>query len=130
MLERAIDMSVRDLRIDAQARIEPADLREAICDRMRIAPNCIDDLVVSLVEISQTDWQLPRASQACRNRTAPILAPLPFAVGSARAGKLVLLRACLPIDPILPGSAFGARVVVEDGTARLLAMSLFTVEPQ
>lgn len=133
MLERAVDVTVRDIRLDIGSTITQNQVRNLICDRARILPDCAAHLLVELTAISQVTYALPAAASPCVNVESSVV-PEPGFAGS-RSGKLVLLRACYSVQPMLAESTFAmARTLAanlvndEDGRIRMVTASAFVVE--
>lgn len=128
MLERAVDLAVRDLRLDPGSVITASRLQNDVCERSRILPDCRDNLLIELTTVSQTSWALPVPSRPCIYGT-PTVTPSVNYDGN-RAEQLVLLRACYSVAPTFPTSLLGSRTIADgSGQARLLATSAFVVEP-
>ncbi len=56
MLERALDISVRDLRLGTFTG-DYDDFKQNICDRAAVIPDCMNALVVELRPVSTTTWE-------------------------------------------------------------------------
>ena len=135
MLERAVDIAVREIRLGPGETITQNHVRSRICERARILPECDESLVVELVEIPTTTYAMPAGDVACSDRRAsPTIRPDADFL-SNRLNRLVLLRACFAVDPMLHESTFAMTrtlasnlVSDEHGAILMLASSAFTVE--
>ena len=130
MLERGVDIAVRDVRLDSNSTVTQNQLRTAVCDRARILPDCQDNLLVELTEISRVTWDVPSTQQPCVNRETSVTPAADYATN--RAGKLILMRACFAVSPFMPGVGLGTELVSDvDGTSlRMVASTAFVVEPR
>ncbi|MGB3408408.1 MAG: hypothetical protein WBA67_13040, partial [Jannaschia sp.] len=130
MLERGIDIAARQARLDSGSAVTQAQMRDTICDRARILPDCRQNLLVELTEIDRTTYALPATAQPCVNRETAITPPTSFITD--RGGRLVLMRACFAVDPFMPGVGLGTQLVSDiDGTSvRMVAATAFMVEPR
>lgn len=128
MLERAVDLAVRDIRLGGGAVTQTA-LRDEVCDRALILADCQANLLVELTEISRSTYAVPSSAQPCVNRSTSIT-PTP-GWATAGPGKMILLRACFAVDPILPGVGLGTQLVsnLDGDSVRMVASTAFVVEP-
>ena len=133
MLERAVDIAVRDIRLAQGVVITQNYVRARICDRARILPECEESLVLEMVEIPTPSYAMPAADAPCANKLTRVVPDADFL--DDRLGKMVLLRACYAVRPMLFESTFAMTrtlasnlVSDEDGAIRMLASSAFTVE--
>lgn len=133
MLERAVDIAVREIRLGPGETITQNYVRSQICGRARILPECDTSLVVELVELAGPDYAMPEDAVACVNKTTSVMPDAVFVEN--RLNRLVLLRGCYAVRPILFESTFAMTrtlasnlVSDEDGAIRMVAASAFTVE--
>lgn len=128
LLDRSLDMVMRDLRLGNIDAPTHAILKERICARTVMINDCIDNLRVSLEPVNTTTWTFPARSQECRDRSTTI-EPV-VTVNSGAPDEVMLVRVCVPIDAVFPGSAVGARLPKDgSGAYRLVATSAFVNEP-
>ena len=132
MLERAMDMVVREIRLSDTRNIDPADVREAICtETARLFPfdDCKRELVIESTEVSTASWTFPAADVECVDRydgTRPLVS-----FDQAGANRLILVRVCLPVDPWFPNtSGLGMSLAGDaDGSYHMYAASAYVAEP-
>lgn len=128
MLERGLDLAVREIRLDSASAVGIGQLTEGICDRAAILPDCLERMVVELRVIDPTNWAVPSVAAPCTTLTRSVVPPTRFDVN--RASEMVIVRACYAVDPVFPGAPLGARLVDDrDGALRMVAASVFVVEP-
>ncbi|WP_167767130.1 TadE/TadG family type IV pilus assembly protein [Jannaschia formosa] len=131
MLERAVDIASRQVRLDTRSDIGSDDLKEMICEEARILGDCERNLVVELQLVNTVTYAMPDFAQPCFNRATSTLTATPIYVASDRASQIMTLRACYSADPLLPTTGLGAQLVA-DGDAegiRIIAATAFRVEP-
>lgn len=124
MFERAVTLAGREVRLGTSAAGQET-LGAIICQRARLLPECEANLSLDLHWIDPGDWALPADRLPCVGaaESTGTLSASPI------QGGLMLLRACLRFDPILPGIAFGGRVASdEEGALHMVAATAFAVE--
>jgi hypothetical protein len=115
MLERALDLTARDLRLAALST-DPGPIADAICARARLLPDCPDRLAV---RIGPFDLASAADRSAC-DRPAAASPP------GAAAGAILLVDACIRVDPLVPGAGLFAGTA---GGASIEAVALVAREP-
>ncbi|CTQ33881.1 TadE/TadG family type IV pilus assembly protein [Jannaschia rubra] len=133
MLERAVDVVVRDVRLDSANTQTQGQIRRKICSRAQILPDCNENLLIELTEISQTTYSTPAVDAPCVNQLTSIVPTTSFTAN--RTGKMILLRACYSVQPVLPLTILAANRTLgshlvndEDGTFRMVTSTAFVVE--
>lgn len=120
LLDRALDLTVRDLRLGNLTNPAMTALEQAICDRMVILGDCEASLTLEFTRVDPQTFTMPPQMGPCTARDPQAEA--------ARAGQsydtgaendLMLVRACVEVTDIV------ARV----GNMRLYARSAYVVEP-
>ncbi|WP_308915358.1 pilus assembly protein [Jannaschia sp. LMIT008] len=129
MLERALDVVMRDVRLSTNETFPLPILRRAVCERARILPDCDRNLSLEFVAVSKADYAVPNTAQRCVDRGAA-LRPLSTRP-TVGADSLMLVRACFSIDPFFPNVGLGLRLVSgPDGEIRIATASAFVQEPE
>ncbi len=131
MLERAVDMTVRELRLGQIDSPNHDKLKDSICENTSIIPDCATAIRIELVRISTTDWAFPTTGVACVDRDEPIDLSLEFNPGVEN--ELMLVRVCLIQDAIFPGANFAQGIAFEGDDAggyALVSTSAFVNEPR
>ncbi|GGD40977.1 TadE/TadG family type IV pilus assembly protein [Sinisalibacter lacisalsi] len=128
MLERAVDLNVRLLRLGT---LEPAtqdELKRRICEDTLIFRDCPNAIMVELREISTDSWQMPDTGLVCVDREEEVQPAVTFNFG--RRNEVMLVRACAVLNPF-----FGTTPFVMDlprdpsGGHMITAVSTFVNEP-
>ena len=128
MLERALDISLREVRMGSAAVDTHAELKERICQVATLVNDCGNSLLLELRPVSTTTWGPLDDAATCVDRTATISPQTTFQVGVAN--ELMLVRACLVIDPIFPTSGLASALPLDaSGGFRIVATSAFVNEP-
>lgn len=130
MLERGLDLAVREIRIGTPVPPSFEEFRTQICDVAMLIPNCMANLQVELQVVDSSTWQPLDPSPRCVDRNSPID---PFDNPNYNVGRnndFMLVRLCANVDPILPGFGLGA-ILDSDGENgyAIVATSAFVNEP-
>ncbi|CTQ49998.1 TadE/TadG family type IV pilus assembly protein [Jannaschia donghaensis] len=133
MMERAVHIVVRDIRLDTGSTVSQNQVRNRVCERATILPDCQQNMLIELSFIDQTTYDMPAADTPCVNQLTSIVPQSSFVSG--RSGRMVMIRACYSVQPSLPltvlagNRTLGSYLVNEDdGTFRIVTASAFVVE--
>lgn len=128
MLERALDMSVRDLRLGDLPGITHEDFKRLVCNRAGVIPDCMNVLLVELRPVSTQTWEPLASGPVCVDRAEPIKPVTTFDPG--KGDEMMLIRACAKFDPIFPTSGLGSRLPKDNtGAYALVAATAYVNEP-
>lgn len=133
MLDRALDLTVRDLRIGLIANPTFDGLKQTICDRALIFADCFDSLALNLTPVTGgfgTGVQGGLAAgPVCVDRTQPGIAPV-VVINPGTESQNMLVRACMVVDPLMPGMGIGLRLPKDpSGGFQMVSASAFVNEP-
>ncbi|MBS0125307.1 TadE/TadG family type IV pilus assembly protein [Thetidibacter halocola] len=127
ILERAVDQSVRSLKIGALPG-DPVTLKSAICDKASILTNCMQNLQLEMIELNMLAWQEPPAKADCVETSTTVTPHRKF--DHAGAHDVMLLRACYKFKPLTPLGTLGAGLPKdENGYTGLVSATAFVHEP-
>ena len=132
MLERALDITVRDIRLGNFVFPTPGQAHDIvkadICAQSVLMPNCMSDLRLEMRPVDRTTWAGLGATTDCVDRTQPVQPATSFQPGAQN--QLMLIRACAVFDPFFPTTRYGLRLPLDaSGGYQLAAMSAFVNEP-
>jgi Flp pilus assembly protein TadG len=129
MLERTLDQAVRILRLANGLTVTPADIRTAICDNTGMLPNCEALLTIDLRRVNRMTYAVPDNQELCIERADATATPSnSFTAGGDN--EVMLVRACMIVDRVLPFSGFGLNLTRDDsGGLHMMASSVFVNEP-
>jgi Flp pilus assembly protein TadG len=134
LLDRALETTVRELRLGQINAPTAAIMEQRICERMMLITNCEANLTVELNvrNASSGTITLPSIASRCVNRATQVEPVLLFQPGAAN--DLVLVRVCLVQDIIFPVSAVAGKIPNADVNGRteyqLISTSAFVNEPR
>ncbi len=129
MLDRAVDISIRDLRLGKIQNPDINTLRKNICDHTVILRDCETSLLLELRRVSTTTWNYPQTPVACIDRAEEIAPQTDIVAGGSN--DLMIMRACVVTDPLFPTSRWGLRLPLDaSGGYQLFTVSSFVNEPR
>ncbi|MDP5084358.1 MAG: pilus assembly protein [Yoonia sp.] len=133
MLERGVDVTVREVRIGNIPNPTRDILRQRICDVSLMLQNCMELLEIELIQKDPLNWTPVSTDVRCIDR-GQVVQPV-VTVDQSANNRLMFLRACIRVEPFLPSSWLGAAIVANNasteasGSIALVAMGAFVVEP-
>ncbi|NNK79738.1 MAG: pilus assembly protein [Litoreibacter sp.] len=128
MLEHALDVTVRDIRLGTGEVFKHDDIRDSVCDNAAVLKNCTSTLQLELVRIDPANWVMPVETATCIDRGSDAEPAITFNNGNAN--DIMYVRACFVVDPIFPTMGLGSILDVDaTGAMQLVAMSAFSQEP-
>jgi hypothetical protein len=129
MLERAVDMTVRDIRLGTGTAPQHDTIKQSICDRAAFISDCSANLRLEMVRVDPRNWTGIPADADCIDTTQPVTPVRNFING--QENDLMVLRACVRIDPLFPTSGLGKKLAEgAGGKYALIATSAFVQEPR
>jgi Flp pilus assembly pilin Flp len=129
MLERSLDLAVRDLRLGMFENPTHPLLRDRICQRSVVLGNCSDDLLLELLVVDKADWTLPTQTAPRIDRSEEIAPLTTFNPGGSN--QVILVRACMLIDPLFPTTPMGLGLTLDPSVAfALRTASALVNEPR
>lgn len=128
MLDRGLDKVIREIRLSADAPRTPAEIRKAVCDLAYIIPSCQQAITIEMTDINPPDWSLPNTNVECVDRIRNETPIVTFT--QAQANKLVLVRACVVVDPWFPLTGLGLAMKKDaSGGYQMYTNAAFVAEP-
>lgn len=132
LLERSLDMTVRDLRLGNLKNPTVEFLQQRLCSRTDMFEDCERSLTIELTRVNGGFTNLPAADAICERRSVEIQAGIQAnTVNTGQENELMVVRACLVVDSLFPSAFMGVDIAMADadGTYALLATSAFVNEP-
>ncbi|MBQ1202680.1 MAG: pilus assembly protein [Loktanella sp.] len=129
MLDRAVDISIRDLRLGFIPNPTMSQLRKNICSNTVVIRDCESNLLLELRRVNTTTWNYPQNPPACIDRAEEIAPQTDIVAGGSN--DLMILRACVITDPLFPTSRWGLQLPLDaSGGYQLFTVSSFVNEPR
>jgi Flp pilus assembly pilin Flp len=128
MLEHAVDMAMRDLRLGRMENPSSETLKDEICDRLAIINDCRSNIMIELQPINTATWAMPNQPISCVDRDEEIQPVVSFTLG--QQNQIMLVRACVLVEPLFPATGIGALLPKDaQGGFGMAAYSAFVNEP-
>ncbi|WP_163849387.1 TadE/TadG family type IV pilus assembly protein [Pseudooceanicola aestuarii] len=130
MLERGLDLAVRDLRLISGNEVQHADIKDRICSYAGFIPDCEETLRLEMKPTNlRSNYVEFTNSTDCIDRSEEVTPVRQFTNGGQN--ELMLLRACVKIKPIFPGAGLGKQVMKDgNGEISIFSLSAFVNEPK
>lgn len=130
MLERGLDMTVRELRLGGYENPTHAMLKREICSHTVMFADCESILMLELRPVATANWQTLDSTATCVDRDAQINPLTDLSAGLEN--QMMVVRACAVFEPIFPTTGIGLnlpRVRTGSDDYGLVATSAFVNEP-
>jgi len=129
LLDRAIDLTVRDIRLGTGNAPQYEDIRNTICDRAPVIPDCRDNVKIEMIRMDLRAWAPPPADYDCVNHAEPVQPVRTFSNGMEN--EMVLLRICAMFKPVFPLAGLGRDLKSNsaNGYVAMVSATAFVQEP-
>lgn len=133
MLDRALDITVRGVRLGQFDTVDPnrmhEELKAAMCRLAMTGPACMADLKLEMQPVDPRAWSTIDAEADCVDREdADSLPATNFVPGAEN--QLMLLRACEVFDPFFPTTGLAAQIMGPKGVYALVSSTAYVIEPK
>ncbi|MDA9865090.1 pilus assembly protein [bacterium] len=124
LVERAVDISVRDVRLGNGNVPDYVALRKSICDEIAIIPDCLNAVQVDMksIEIEPGGTVPVSTNTECINQD-----DTDFDVGDIN--QMMIVRVCVLAQPLFPTTGIGVGMQYYDGKYRMITTAGFVNEP-
>ncbi len=127
MLDRGLDMAVRDLRLGITTDVTHNDIKTKICEAAFLLSRCEESILLELSPLESAE-EFPSAPVNCVDRTQDVEPVVVFDPGAR--SEIMFMRACLIADPLFPGTGIGAMLPKDaSGGYAIIGTSAFVNEP-
>lgn len=133
MLERGVDVTVREIRIGRIANPSRNALKARICEAAAIIPDCENQLDIELLNNDLRNWSAMNQPIQCVDRGEE---PEPDSVVPTGGNNaLMFIRVCARIDPLMPTTGLGKAIADNNsgsaagGSYALVSTAAFVIEP-
>ncbi len=128
MLERGLDVTVREVRIGWLDDPTNDNLSARICEVASIIPDCLDNIRLEMMVREPRNFanigDIDCVDRSITNQPAVVFN------NTGDNNELMILRACVLFDPMLPTSGLGKHIPKKSGSAyALVATASYVMEP-
>lgn len=128
MLDRGLDLAVRDVRLGNNPDVTLSSLKMATCTYARYVRKCDENIHIALEPVDARNFTRPSYIAECIDRSTNVAPATVFSDGDEN--ELMLVRACVNIDPIFPTTYIGYHIQRTPGAGyALVSTSGFVNEP-
>lgn len=128
MVERSLDLTVREIRLGTGTVPQHNVIKDKICAGAPLVKNCSTSLKLEMVPLNLRAWAAPNSTADCTDVQTPAKPVRAFVAGNKN--ELMLLRACVKYQPIMPNFGLGLAMRKDgSGYAAIVSMSAFVQEP-
>ena len=128
MLDRAVDISVRALRLGQFDDPTPQDIRDSICARAGlVVANCDNRMLIEMTRVPTTTWQTLPTGATCVNRDEEVEPVVEFNGG--QPNDMMLIRVCALLEPVFFTTHLGLKMQTYGEFYALTSTSAFVNEP-
>ncbi|SFK52748.1 TadE/TadG family type IV pilus assembly protein [Shimia haliotis] len=129
MLERSLDIVVRDIRLSTGYTPDHDELVTRICDTAAMIPSCEQNLMLEMVTLDPRNWSGIPQNTVCTDQSEEVEPVTSFVTG--QENQLMILRACAKVTPLFPTTGLGAQFETDAaGDFALVVMNAFVQEPR
>jgi Flp pilus assembly pilin Flp len=128
MLERGLDIAVRDIRLGTGNVPDHDATKATICDNAALIPDCLNKLRLEMRPNDLRAYTALDPTPDCTDNEEPTKPLRAFIPGAQN--ELMVLRACVKFQPLFPRAILGGAFSTDDsGEAALVASTAFVQEP-
>ena len=131
MLDRAVDIAVREVRLGRVPSDGSVTMAQLICDRTRFLPDCMNGISVEMEPIDTDTFDGLNDPIQCIDREQDIVPAVTFNAGAGgSAQELMLIRVCVAADPLFRMTGYVTSMPLNaQGQYVIVARSIFVKEP-
>lgn len=107
LLDRALDVSARQIRNGTIAQTTIGNIRTEMCKELTAFKDCSTMLKLQIVSVTRPGFVLPARSLACTDSGTAITPVTSFTAG--QTNPITVLRACMEIASFTPSALMSAR---------------------
>ncbi|NGM46418.1 pilus assembly protein [Rhodobacter sp. SGA-6-6] len=129
MLERGLDLVMRDIRLGNLGTFENNKLRKLICEATPILVDCENTLMVEMRPISTSTFAISADPATCVDRGEST--EVDDHVEPGGSNEIMIIRVCAIQDPIFPSTGIGLHLRADArGGYQMVTASVFVNEPR
>lgn len=131
MLDRAVDMAVREVRLGRVPSDGSVTMAQLICERTRFLTDCANSIAVEMLPIDTSNFDGLNDPIQCIDREQQIIPSVSFNPGAGgTAQELMTIRVCVAADPFIRLTGYLSSMPInEDGDYVVVSRGIFVKEP-
>jgi hypothetical protein len=127
-LNRGLEDAVRYIRLNTRSGMTHDQIKDMVCEGAGNIGDCATTLRLEMVSVDPRNFTKLPTDVDCIDASAPVKPERGFTLGKQH--DLMLLRACLKFEPVIPTSSMGFKLVTDgSGQSAMHAISAFVQEP-
>jgi hypothetical protein len=128
LLEQAVDITMREVRLGHFADVNATVLKNEICGRILMFSDCQANMSIEMERVSTSTWTMPTDVKSCVNRSENTEPAVQMEIG--QQNEMILVRACIIQDAIFPSTGLALELPLDaQGGYALYSKSAYVVEP-
>lgn len=131
LLERGLDMAVREIRLGTGEPSSHGEIKDFICDAAAFIRNCDSELRLEMKPVDMRAFAALDDDAKCIENSQPVdpaVLKKDFVFGGVN--EMMLLRACYTYDPIFPEDFLGSALQKDaHGKSSIITTTAFVQEP-
>lgn len=108
LMERGLDLVMRDIRLGHVGTFGENKLRKLICDATPILSDCESTLMVEMRPVSTSTFDIPDDPPTCINRGEET--KVDDKVEGGVSDEIMIIRICVVQDPMFPSTGIGLQL--------------------
>lgn len=128
LLERGLDIAVREVRLGTGAAPEHDDIKQLVCDNAMFLLDCDNTLRLEMTPADIRTFNALDETIDCTDAAEPSKPVRQFTPG--QQNQLMMLRACYKYDPMYPSFMLGHSLSKDaNGQSAIVSLTAFVQEP-
>ncbi|MFE3837519.1 TadE/TadG family type IV pilus assembly protein [Pseudogemmobacter sonorensis] len=131
MMDRGLDLVIRDYRLGRLQSVSHDDLRKLVCEATPVILNCESAMRVWIQPINTTSWARPGTNAFCGDRNGTLTAPSTGSVQHGASNQIMFVRICMIQKPLFPTTGLGLQLRADSvsGGYQLAVTTVVVNEP-
>lgn len=129
LLDRGLEVTTREVRLNTSMQFSHDDLKRAICINTGGLDDCEENLKLEMISMNPRTFTGLPAMPDCVNVGQPVAPLRGWSLGKQH--ELMLLRACYLFKPVFGMASLGAAMNKDsEGRSKMVSISAFVQEPR
>lgn len=129
LLDRGLDLTVREIRLGTGVQFTHTELKNKVCDYSGLPGDCETVLRLSLKPVAVRGFTGVGANTDCIDVSQTLEPPSVFSLGLDN--EMMLVRACYMFKPVFPSTGLGYAFTKDgSGRSKMVSLAAFVQEPR